>query len=414
MSKTITCFSTVDFHKPGGETIRISGIVNALASKGMRINFVHANKLHENVKHEQSTVLPQSFRTLNKRKFQFVLTYGGVETVNFLFKKLLADAKRVFATIDGPVIFFNHLDISIGYWLFRNKIISSYIIDVHGISHLEFDLNETKSPLTWAMNQVKKQTALTLEKKIYRNATKILYTSKGVQDHVERLYGLNQKQALIVEESINQLLLDQSIDEQLRNHLIEKHQLNQQDGVLLFAGSFKQFGGIIDLIKAYVKLQHDEPKVKTKLLLVGDGPLFAYCKQMLDGEGSVRNDVVFLGRQAYEKLKTFHAIADIIICPDKDTYYSQILPHIKYFDAISSGKIVINGAFQFTEEMNPNQRFSLNFTPSDVDSLADTMKYAVLNKEPLLARYQNARKEATALYNYEHTVEPLYQWLIHR
>ena len=144
------------------------------------------------------------------------------------------------------------------------------------------------------------------------------------------------------------------------------------------------------------------------MILVGYGELANFCKSLVK-KANLSNEVFFLGPRPYSELKTFHDIVDIIICPDKDTPYSQSLPHIKYFDSISSGKIVINGMFQFTDEINPDQKFSLNFEPSNIESLKEKMKYAIDNKETLLYKFCKVKVKAMEKFSYENSTKNLYK-----
>ena len=224
------------------------------------------------------------------------------------------------------------------------------------------------------------------------------------------MYSLQNVKSVVVEESINESILTQTINLELLTSLKEKLKIDEATTVFLFAGAFKQLGGVADLVKAYSLLKKNDASLNTRLILVGDGELESYCKELVNNN-DLSNEVFFMGRQSYSKLKTFHSIADIIVCPDKDTIFSQLLPHIKYFDSLTSGKIVINGKFEFTETLNPNQKFSLNFQPSNVNSLAETMRYAVNNKEELSQKYAESSEEAIQTFSYSESTGPLLQHL---
>lgn len=407
----LTCFSLCNFDQSGGATIRISGILNALAKKGLKIRFFSKNDQISELSSEISVCqVPEELRELNKRKFQFLLAHFPISFVNKIYRKELNTFKSLFRNNGQAVLFFEYLDISIAYWLWENKVISSYITDVHGINPLEFDLNETNSFKKEIINKIKKLSVLKLDQKIYSNAEKIVYTSEGVKAYMENLYNLPSEKGIVVDESINSLLLQQNIDENLQTEIVRSCHLKEDETIILFAGSFKQLGGIADLIKAYINLKETSPSLKTKLLLIGDGQLFDYCKKLVD-QSSVSDEVYFLGRRKYRELKTFQSVVDIIVCPDKDTPYSQILPHIKYFDSLASGKIVINGNFEFSEEINPDEKYSLNFEPSDIGSLTNVIRRAIEDKETLLRKYNKNSKEAIENFNYEQSVTPFFNYL---
>jgi len=154
---------------------------------------------------------------------------------------------------------------------------------------------------------------------------------------------------------------------------------------MVFAGGFKQTGGITDLVLAFEKVinkKHD-----TILILIGDGKIMPQCKELVS-KLDLDKSVYFLGRIPYNKLRTYQEIADVIVCPDKQNPFSDMILHLKYLDALISGKIVINGSFKSVQEINKDEFLSLNFTPSDIDSLANSISFALENKEELEIKYR--------------------------
>ncbi len=95
-----------------------------------------------------------------------------------------------------------------------------------------------------------------------------------------------------------------------------------------------------------------------------------------------------MGRVPYKDLRTYQSIANVIVCPDRDNVYSQLIVHVKYLDALISGKIVINGAFESVKEINEEEKLSLLYIPSNVESLAKTIFRALENETYLLEKYQ--------------------------
>lgn len=404
----LSCFSLVNFNKSGGATIRISGIINALTQQKINIRFYSKSTSSGEINSDVDIVNLNA--NINKRVFQFIVAYFPIKIVNLLFKKQLTYFKQ---TLEGEknILFFEYLDITIGYWLKMNKVIDKYFCDVHGIAHLEFELNETKSIKNDIFNRIKKITSIKLDCKVFRNSDLIIYPSPGLQKYMIDFYNIGDKKSLVVSESINQNLINQKINTELKESLVSSLSLDlNKDAIILFAGSFKPLGGIVDLVRAYIKLRNENNLLNTSLILVGDGKLFNYTKSLIT-ESDYSNEIHLLGRQPYSDLKTYQSIADIIICPDKDTKYSQILPHIKYFDSLASGKIVINGYFEFTDSINPNEKYSLNFIPSNVDSLKNIILKAIVNKKDLQKKYSIASEKAIEHFNYNNTVNNLILFL---
>jgi len=123
-----------------------------------------------------------------------------------------------------------------------------------------------------------------------------------------------------------------------------------------------------------------------RLLIVGDGPTMNEVPK-LGQRNKLEHKVIFLGRIPYHHLRTYQDLADVIVCPDKQNVYSELIVHVKYLDSLMSGKVVINGSFKSVQEVNPNELLSLTFKPSNVASLSHAISYALDHYEELLVRY---------------------------
>ena len=396
----------MDLTASGGGVIRATGIMNALNNAGNSIVFFTPSQstpiLSKNIKRVE---LPKSTSQFNKRLFQFLIAFLPIPVLNLLFHKQLTQLRKRIP-YKSNIIFFDYLDISIGYWLFKNNIIKSYIADIHGIAPLEFDLNVKKSFKTKFLNKLKKQVVIQLDKKVLKHAKYLLYSSKGVKSYLENLYNLPSEKAIVVPEAINQFLVEQKVNDEAVKQIQEQINYSVDDEVFLFAGKFKQLGGVVDLVHAFIRLKEEKQDEKIKLLLVGYGPLLDYCKKLV-AKSKYNNSIYFFGHQPYQLLKTFQSVADYLVCPDQDTVFSQLLPHIKYFDAISSGKIVISGKFAYSDELNPNEKFSINFEPSDIDSLVNSMDFAINNKINLTEKAKLSATKAQEKFTYNNSIQKL-------
>ncbi len=407
MQNELLCFSLKDFTQDGGASIRITGILNALSKKDYKIKLFSIHSaiptLNSNIEiievpAELKLLKSDKFRS---RQFQFLLANLPSNLIFQNNKQLIQDFIAPYYK-KQPFLFFEYLDISLGYWLFQNNIIDSYVTDVHGIAPLEFELNEEKSIKTTITNFFKRKSSKKLDRKVFGSAERILVPSQGLKRYFEDNYNINSHRLIELPESINNLLIKQEVDYEQIKKIKSNYTITDDDFVYLFAGAFKPLGGILDLIKAYIKLKENN-SFKSKLILIGDGRLEKQSKALINN-AKLNQEVIFLGRQPYLQLKTYQKLAHCIVCPDKDTAFSQLLPHIKYYDAITSGKIVINGNFQFTEQLNPNEKFSLNFEPSNINSLISVMLRAFTEKEKLTKKYSISSLKAIDQFNYEYAI----------
>lgn len=415
MRKEIYCFTFRNFEKTGGGSIRISGIINALAKRGVK---VHLFSFFDNVPYLNDSVqyiqLPKQLSNLDKRKFQLALSFLPIKLVNKLFRNELQTLKSFFnnhGEVNQPILFFEYLDNSLAYWLKKNDIIGNYINDIHGIVPLEFRENPNKSLKSKAFFKLKERSAIALDQKTINSAKAILYPSNGVKDYFEKnVYKTKSIDSIVADEAINRLLLNQYVDSSIRTKLIQDQVFNNSDKIIMFIGDFKPFGGVEDLFDAFKILQNRIADSTVKLILIGDGQLHEKLIVRAKSE-NLTHVIRFIGRIPYTKLLSYQDCANILVCPDRDTVYSQLLPHIKFYDSISTGKVVVHGKFDFSEKLNPNEQFSIDFEPSNPSSLADKLEFSLNNLEVLSEKYAKNSEIARERFTYENSIEELYNYI---
>ncbi len=392
--KKYVFFSLNDFSTDGGGTIRMYGLLNSLAEKGESVTFISNassyKSFHPSIHHIN---INYPFSHDEKRKFQFLLANFGVNTTNFVFKNLRKRLKLIFSNYNSePIYFFEYLDNSLGYWLFKNKIINHYINDIHGIAPLEFSYQKKhKTHITSKISlSLKAYSAKRLDNMVIAKSLYNIYASEAMYDYFKTLYPNTRAKKKVV---IPNLLANHTFEKKVNWNLFEsskkKLNLTSNDRVLFFAGGFKLTGGVIDLIKAFELLTPQYPNLK--LLLLGDGPEKQNCENYVQSK-SWQNKVIFLGRKPYHELRTYQELADIIVCPDRDNPYSHLIVHLKYLDALISNKIVINGSFKSVEEINTNESLSLKFKPSDVKNLSEVIQKILNNYNSYKIKYDKTKE----------------------
>jgi glycosyltransferase involved in cell wall biosynthesis len=382
-----------NFQKEGGGTIRMLGIINELAKiKDSDItlisNIKDRTKVDSSVKH-----IPISFEfsPKEKRKFQFLLGLFGLKNTNRTYKKQLSILADIFSRMDknSQFIFFEYLDNSIGYWLKMNRIISGYTNDIHGIASHEFafQAKKSRSLKSKILFSIKEKISKKLDQKVFNNADGIFYASKAMQEYFYELYPtLKSKKNVYLPYVLNDRNVKPA-DGNLVKKLKKDLQLQETDFVFLFAGAFKEITGIQDLLLAFNQIANQYQN--TKLLLIGDGPTFQDCRKLKESQENA-DRIYLLGRQPYDHLSSFQEISNVLVCPDRQNLFSELIVHVKYLDALMSGKIVINGQFKSVMEINEIQQLSLLFTPSDIDDLTAKMEDSILN----YSRYSEMFKDS--------------------
>lgn len=132
-----------------------------------------------------------------------------------------------------------------------------------------------------------------------------------------------------------------------------------------FIGSFSYWHGI-EIISAMI------PKViaqnsRAHFLLVGSGPLFEQCKNMIEKAGA-SNEVAFIGRVPYERAPEYLSACDAFLCPsqpnaDGTPFFGS---PTKLFEYMSMGKpIIASRVDQLCDIVDPS--FGILVDHDDID-----------------------------------------------
>ena len=318
--------------------------------------------------------------------------------------------KRVFKEnnlVTDNIVFFEHLDNSMGYFLKESGVIDSYINDTHGIAPLEFNLKRSKNIRDYFINKIKYLVAKKLDKKVFCSAIGIYFVSEAMKNYfVDQYKCLAEECTYVVRDGVNRYLCETKIDQKTVDSINVKYNIKKDDKIALFAGNFKDLGGVTDLVKA-VEIVINQRKVDNfKVLLVGDGECFDEVKYYIS-KMQLTDKIFLVRRVKYANLKNYFEVTDMVICPDKQHLFSELVPHVKYFDALVSGKVVLNGSFKAIKEMNRDEQLSIDFTPSNIVDLADKIEQTLQNLNSLKLKYEDTSKLVCDKYSYDNSVTVL-------
>jgi glycosyltransferase involved in cell wall biosynthesis len=367
-------------------------MLNALASAGKEVVFISNatdhRMFHPRVKH---VLIGYDFN--EKRKLQGLLGLFSWTVTHRFFQPLFAHIEKAIKKAEvgsDPVIFFDYLDNSIGYMLKMKGLICEYINDIHGIATLEFEshIQNARSVAGKVSNHFKHYLIRKLDKKVFENADGFIFGSSTMCDYYEAHYDIKKKKKNIIPYVLGDEASERRIDEKLRNRISKDLGIAEGQFLVLFVGGYKPTAGVDDLIEAFELLYADHPDAR--LLLIGSGPLKALCVKLAESMQS-KDHITFIDQIPYSQLLTYQSIANVIVCPDKDNPFSQYVIHIKYFDALLSGRLVINGAFNSVKEVNPGDSLSLSFQPSNVQDLYRKLKTCHEEFPALMEKYKEAR-----------------------
>jgi glycosyltransferase involved in cell wall biosynthesis len=333
-------------------------------------NAVRTDSFHPAVKH-----VAIGYQFTEKRGFQALISIlparSVVKKYAGLFDHLTLAIGRAGAA-GSLVYFFDYLDNSIGYVLKKTGKIAGYVNDVHGIAPIEFTSNARLASGAFLRGwyRLKASLADRLDKKVFEYGDGFLFGSHPMQEHFHKRYCIRGR-SIVLPYLLDEKALDQLPDNGQVERLKKQFGLSENDFVFMFVGTFKATAGVEDLLTAFSRLRSENRDAK--LILIGDGMTRRHCEQMAAphiAEGAV----LFVDPVPYDTLPDYFALANVIVCPDRDNTFSQLIVHIKYLDALASGRLVINGRFRSVAALNEGRPLSLLFTPSDRESLYLVMK----------------------------------------
>lgn len=401
-------FTLRDFNKVGGGSIRIYGVINALAETGKQVILISNAKSHDQF-HPSIRHIFIGVYFEKKALLQGLLALFPVSILIRIFPKLFRRLEDIFVKIDqnnSKLFFFEYLDNSIGYILKRSGIINHYVNDIHGVSTIEFDYlrKNTKSIVRKVIYHFKYILSERLDRKVFEYADGIIYSSDAMRKYFEDRYDMRRAKAYVLPNLLSGDAGRFGIDEQLRDQLLQDMQLLPDSFVFLFAGGYKPTSGVDDLIEVFHQLLRTRPHLR--LILIGDGPLKKKVCRLIDARG-LSDAVIMIDSVPYTQLPTYQSLANVLVCPDRYNEFSNLIIHLKYLDSLIANRIVVNSRFDSVDEINKDDKLSVSFVASNKMDLYRKLEMCVLNYDKLNEQYKGTREYALKHLSYKSKISVL-------
>jgi glycosyltransferase involved in cell wall biosynthesis len=178
------------------------------------------------------------------------------------------------------------------------------------------------------------------------------------------------------------------------------------DEVLVgFAGSFSLWHGIEILEQAIVKLLNDRPLCRLRFVLMGNGLLYGEMRSALKAYEST-GEVIFTGSLPSEKVAEYLDACDILVSPhipmpDGSRFFGS---PTKLFEYMAMGKGIVASRLEQLAEVLEHDRTALLVTPGDVDELAEAILYLAANPAKREALGNAARRAAVERHSWSQNV----------
>ncbi len=120
-------------------------------------------------------------------------------------------------------------------------------------------------------------------------------------------------------ETVYNFIDDRVYFKQDANHLKKEYKIEEDEKVIIHVSNFRKVKRVQDVIYSFQKIRR---KVKSKLLLVGDGPEMTYVNRLVRELGLV-DHVLFLGKQ--DSLEELYSISDLILLLSEKESFGLVL-----------------------------------------------------------------------------------------
>ncbi len=166
---------------------------------------------------------------------------------------------------------------------------------------------------------------------------------------------------------------------------------------ILFVGRFDPRKGLRYLLKAMPKIVKEEPK--TRLLVVGSGPLLSYYKSFVKEE--IRDRVIFVGTVPPEELPRYYRTADVFVSPATGRESFGIV----LVEAMASGVPIVASDIRGYRQVLEDGREGLFAKPEDPDDIAEKVLRILQSPEEARAMGQRGREKAVQKYAWPRIAE---------
>ena len=176
----------------------------------------------------------------------------------------------------------------------------------------------------------------------------------------------------------------------------------EEEFVLLSTRSWSEIYGVEDLAHAFVQVSRQHPEIR--LLMLGNGPLAPKLRTIFS-RGGVSEFVHFPGQISQETLPEYYRAADLYISTSHSDGTS-----ISMLEALASGTPVLLSDIPGNKEwITTPAEVGWLYRDGDVDSLAQGIHHAVINRHQLRLMGQAARQLAESRADWESNVPHLFE-----
>ncbi len=239
---------------------------------------------------------------------------------------------------------------------------------------------------------------LSIEKRQFQNGNykRIIVNSKLSKYGILKFYPVPEERIKVIHNGIDTERFSPANKEQYRTEIRRRHNLSDNDFVILYVGSGFKRKGVSYLIEAAARLGNNTiNKNRIKLLIVGKDKLLPYKR--LAAKTGIDKNIIFVDYAS--ETEKYYAASDIFALPTFFDPFANVT-----LEAMASGLPVIttkkNGASEIIEDGKDG--FIIN-SPIEIDALTEKIK-ALLNPE-MRRNMANMAREKSKRFTWDRMTE---------
>lgn len=236
-----------------------------------------------------------------------------------------------------------------------------------------------------------------------RNAALIVVVSDVLKNNITKA-GVDPGRILVNPNGVDPEKYSPNVD---GSEIIARYGLDRKT-VLGFIGTFGQWHGTENIVRAYGEFLHDYPdqREKTRLLMVGDGVRMRATRQIVEEYG-MEDCILFTGLVPQDEGAKHLAACDILInatvpSPDGSEFFGS---PTKVFEYMAMGKAVICSAAGQMARILTHKKNAYLVRPGDVRELADSFRILIKDRNLRDKLGAAARTEVAQKYTWDKHVD---------
>jgi glycosyltransferase involved in cell wall biosynthesis len=267
----------------------------------------------------------------------------------------------------------------------RRTPIYTWVLDIWPdsvLATIHSDNALIKKPLSWFTDFM------------YRNSAKILISSPGFKDLVNRNAEYSDK-----------IIYFPNWSEDIASMPMKDIPLNLNGFVIMMAGNIAHAQGISDVVKAIEELKSYKD---IYWVFVGGGAEQQWLKDYVN-DNSLQNNVFVVGRYPFEYMSAFYAQANAMLLTLTHTTYPHLSATIpaRVQSYMSAGKAIVGMAGEGVKALINNNHCGLIADAGDYSSLASNILYLYNNPTKLDEMGKNARTLYEEQFTLKHCLDNL-------